>query len=50
MVGAAKDENLTTNFTAPHNFSTKSFIKDTVVLVSIGDSRGYVHLNHLYLK
>jgi hypothetical protein len=25
-------------------------IKDTVVLVSLGDSRGFVHMNHLILK
>ena len=25
-------------------------IKDTVVLVCLGDSRGFVHMNHLILK
>jgi len=25
-------------------------IKDTVVLVILGDSRGFVHMNHLILK
>jgi hypothetical protein len=27
-----------------------SKIKDTVALVCLGDSRGFVHMNHLYLK
>lgn len=25
-------------------------IKDTVVLVCLGDSRGFVHMNHLIIK
>lgn len=27
-----------------------SKIKDTVALVCVGDSRGFVHMNHLILK
>lgn len=39
-----------------HNTTTKmvdtmgSKIKDTVALVCLGDSRGFVHMNHLILK
>ena len=52
-----KEENTyaTTNFTAPQKINPpsiieKKLIKDTVVLVSLGDSRGFVHMNHLIVK
>jgi hypothetical protein len=28
----------------------QNVVEDTVVLVSLGDSRGYLHLNHLIIK
>ncbi len=39
---------LNSNTRAIDTMGTK--IKDTVVLVCLGDSRGFVHMNHLILK
>ena len=44
----ASGDKLANNTKIVDTMGTK--IKDTVVLVCLGDSRGFVHMNHLILK